>query len=405
MSKPGVAARLGAARIIGRVLRQGAYSNVLTNSGLGDLSDEDRRFATSLVYGVLRNRAAVDHSIAGRTADRRVESEVRDILRVAAFELGEGRTPTHAVVDSAVEAARMAGKERAAGFVNGVLRALARHPQAAWLDGDAPRDLRWSVPAWLLTSLDAQWGSEETDRFLAASHESPAIGMRLRKPVELGPSILERDVLGFSEAVYGTELIEGAVVQDPASIAVGRAAAVQPTDVVLDMAAAPGGKAIHLADIGPRLVIAADRHERRVATAAKRSRQAGHSFPWLVADGRRPPFRGGTFDVVVVDAPCSGLGTLRRRPEIKDRVQPEGVERLAAIQREMLAAALSLVRPGGRIVYSVCTVTREETTDQVSALNAAAPDGIPGKVWGNGVLLAPHITGTDGMFISIVRRA
>jgi 16S rRNA (cytosine967-C5)-methyltransferase len=166
---------------------------------------------------------------------------------------------------------------------------------------------------------------------------------------------------------------------------------------VLDVAAAPGGKTLHLLDqTGGRGVVALDRHTRRVEDGARRVPQAH----WVVGDGTKPPFRGRSFDRVLLDAPCSGLGTLRRRPEVRLRVDADQVQALSALQREMLEAAMGLVVPGGRLVYSVCTVTPEETVEVTRDFDLQPPD-VPGVVWGNGRLLAPHLTSTDGMFIAV----
>lgn len=403
MTRTGLAPRLEAAAVVARVLREGAYSNVLVGKAFGAFDPQDRRFATSLVYGVLRNRRLLDHTIDAHSGRKSIDRHVRDVLRVATFELSRPGAAAHAIVDSAVEGVKELGLQRASGFVNGVLRAIARSDRSMF-DG-ADRALRWSVPSWLPERLDEVWGTPaETDAFLAASHETPFTGLRLTGHHSIDESaIVEREVLGFEDAVYTSELVEGAMVQDPASIAVGKAAAVTPDETVLDMAAAPGGKAMQMADAGPRYLVAADRHGKRVARSATRAKAEGHDFPWIIADGRTPPFRDGTFDVVVLDAPCSGLGTLRRRPEIRDRVSEDDIANLATIQSDLLDQAVRLVKSTGRVVYSVCTVTAEETLHQVTNRNATAPPDIPGLVKGNGLFLAPHITGTDGMFISVVR--
>jgi 16S rRNA (cytosine967-C5)-methyltransferase len=171
------------------------------------------------------------------------------------------------------------------------------------------------------------------------------------------------------------------------------------------MAAAPGGKTLHLLDQmeGTGLLIGADRHGRRVASARHRLREAGVEIPWVVADGVAAPFAPATFDRVLLDAPCTGLGTLRRRPEIRHRLDPDSPDRLAAQQRRLLDAALSLVKPDGFVVYAVCTVFAAETTMVVAERRAEAPDGLPGRPTGNGWLLGPHLTSSDGMFISLVR--
>jgi 16S rRNA (cytosine967-C5)-methyltransferase len=183
-----------------------------------------------------------------------------------------------------------------------------------------------------------------------------------------------------------------------------QALSVTPGDTVLDMAMAPGNKTAAIADALARSgrVVASDLHTRRSFSAARRLARMGVTVDMVIADARRPPFRPGTFDRILLDAPCTGLGTLRRRPEIKLRLDPEAPGRLAAVQRQMLEAALPLLRPGGRLVYSVCTVFPEETVEVVAGLGAVPPAELPGRVWSDGRLLAPHLTATDGMFIAVI---
>ncbi|MGH9891728.1 MAG: hypothetical protein ACREA0_07055, partial [bacterium] len=209
------------------------------------------------------------------------------------------------------------------------------------------------------------------------------------------------------EGAYELEgrLVAGArayPLADPSSVAVVSALGVERGQRVADLAAAPGGKTMDIADrLGhDGMVVASDPKQRRALRAARRVPQA----QWMIADGRAPALRGRRFDRVLIDAPCSGLGTLRRRPELRHRATPAEVVRLATLQRQMLAAGFELVADGGRLVYSVCTVTPEETVDQVRDLGAKPPGGLPGREWGGGWLLAPHLTGTDGMFVAVFDR-
>jgi 16S rRNA (cytosine967-C5)-methyltransferase len=192
-------------------------------------------------------------------------------------------------------------------------------------------------------------------------------------------------------------------IQDGASVAVGLALDPQPGDRILDLAAAPGGKTLHIADrlgsVG--LVVASDQNPRRVAGA--RRRLAGSPVRWCVADGRRVPFPAACFDRVLLDAPCSGIGTLRRRPEIRFRVSAARIDQLSLLQAEMLEEAMRVVKPGGTVVYSVCTVTPQETLNVIDQLPTEPIAGLPGRAWGSGWLLGPHLTGTDGMFITKIR--
>lgn len=394
--RPGVAARRAAATAVGRVLRSGAYSNRLVDASA--LRGPDGDLFRFLTYTTLRHLARIDAVVESNSnkAVAGLDADVVDVLRVGVAELLYGRAPEHAIVDSAVESIKSGDRRRASGFVNGVLRAVIRTGSG---DG-AVNDPRDEYPDWLVTQLDAEWPTQEVTAFLTSSLGDAPRQVRSRPGAhtdELTP------VVGIAGAFEWTDrgaVAAGFVVQDAASVAVGNAVPLAPGDLVLDMAAAPGGKAIHLLDRGAR-VVAADRHLRRVQDGSRRSPGPA----WLVADGLFTPFRASSFDHVLLDAPCSGLGTMRRRPEVRYRLNPDSVSAMGDRQRTLLEAALLLVKPGGTVTYSVCTVTAQETVGVVAGLDAEAPSGTRGRAWGNGVLLGPHLTGTDGMFISVVRRS
>jgi 16S rRNA (cytosine967-C5)-methyltransferase len=203
-----------------------------------------------------------------------------------------------------------------------------------------------------------------------------------------------------------------ATPQDQASQAVAAAVDARPGERVLDLAAAPGGKATAIAEAmhDDGVVVAADLHRGRVDVVRRAATRLGlRSTMLVVADGTRPPFAPGSFDRVLVDAPCSGLGVLRRRAEARWRVAEADLAALAALQRDLLTAAAALVRPGGRLVYSVCTVTDEETIaidewaiGALPAMRASTPPSAPWRPHGRGALLLPHDAGTDGMFLLVL---
>ena len=193
-------------------------------------------------------------------------------------------------------------------------------------------------------------------------------------------------------------------VQDRASQWVAELVDARPGELVADLCAAPGGKATAMASTGAT-VIAADLHPTRAALIAENGLSTV-----VVADARRPPFRRASFDRVLVDAPCSGLGALRRRPDARWRIEPDDVERLAELQRELVDAAVTLLRPGGVLVYSVCTLTKAESLGIDEHLAAQHPElvpleppGDPWQPWGRGGLLLPQTAGTDGMTILRLR--
>jgi 16S rRNA (cytosine967-C5)-methyltransferase len=264
--------------------------------------------------------------------------------------------------------------------VNAVLRRVAGAP-VEWPD-DATR---LSVPDWVLDRLDADLGPEDARAALAAMNEPATV----------------------------TERADG-YVQDPASQRVAAAVEVEPGERVLDLCAAPGGKATALAAAADGvLVVAADVRPGRAGLVAANAARVGVAdrVAVVAADGTRPPLQDGQFDRVLVDAPCSGLGTLRRRADLRWRVEPAAVDRLAALQGRLLTSAADLVRPGGTLVYSVCTLTAAESTAVDEALAGERrglvpldPPGEPWRPWGRGTILLPQAEGSDGMCLFRYRR-
>jgi 16S rRNA (cytosine967-C5)-methyltransferase len=363
-----VNARAVALDVLGRIDPEGAYANLALSAALdrSGLAGPDRGFATDLVYGTTRMRRACDF-LVDRFLAREVEPRVRNVLRMGAYQLVFAHVPPHAAVGETVEVA----PRRARGLVNAVLRRVAETP-VVWPD-DA---IRLSVPDWVAGQLEDDLGPEDAAGALVAMNEPATV----------------------------TERPDG-YVQDPASQQVVVAVGVAPGERVLDLCAAPGGKATALAEVGG-LVVAADIRPARARLVAANAARLGLAdrIDVVAADGTATPWRPGSFDRVLVDAPCSGLGTLRRRADLRWRVEPDAVDRLAALQRRLLAAAADLVRPGGTLVYSVCTLTADESTEVDDWLVGERPDlapldppGEPWRPWGRGAILLPQAAGTDGM--------
>jgi len=398
--KAGVAARATAAGLVGRVDREGAWSNALLRKL--DMPENDARLVRHLTYGTLRNLARIDRAIAAMSKRPfgSIQGPLLDCLRVAFHEVLFDRTPDHAAADTAAEAARAAGYGPAVGFVNALVRRLQRQGEPS-----PPGSLSetYGIPQWATADLRETWGLESTAAFLEASHRQAPLTFWMEEGVRPPAGAVLTAVAG----VYARGTVPappGALIIDPASAAAAQAVMVSPGHRVLDIGAAPGGKSAILWAAAPRALAAVDVHPRRIRRAARR--WAGSEFGgwWVLADGRRPPFPPGTFDRVLLDAPCTGLGTLRRRPEIRYRVTEDDYRRLASRQRSLLEAGLEMLRPGGRLVYSVCTVTSAETTGAVAGLGARPPEGLPGRRTEEGLLMAPHLTDTDGMFIAVLQR-
>lgn len=403
--KPGVPARAAARSIVTRVLRSGAYTNLVVRPETRSLPARDAALAQRLAYDTLRNLLRIDRtieSVSSRPLDS-IQNDVLDALRVGVNEVLFARTTDHAAVDSTVEVVRSI-QPRATGFCNAVLREVARRGEPPIPDDARGTALQVGQPRWIWELLRDAWDPFEAREFLAASQsDAPRVG-RLRTGEPPADAVPVPDITGAFVLSNTSPVPDNISIQDGASIAVGLALDPQPGDRILDLAAAPGGKTLHIADrLGSEgLLIASDRNPRRVSGAQRRL--AGNPVRWCVADGRRVPFPAGCFDRVLLDAPCSGIGTLRRRPEIRFRVSAAGIDQLSRLQAEMLEEAMRVVKPGGTVVYSVCTVTPQETVNVISDLPTEPIAGLPGRPWGSGWLLGPHLTGTDGMFITRIRR-
>ncbi len=363
-----------------------------------------RVLARRLAYDTLRNLLRIDRTISSVSARglSSIDDGVLDTLRVGVNELLFAATADHAAVDSAVEVARSIQRS-ATGFCNAVLRAVIREGEPDLPPGDDGSALRLGQPLWVYQLMVETWGRPEAEAFFDKSQSEAARTARLRYGQASDDAAQVAGINGVYELPPDTPLPENMMIQDGASVAVGLALDAQPGERVLDLAAAPGGKTLQILDQmhGRGLVVAADGHPRRVRSAARRSQDT--PVRWCVADGRQAPFRSDSFDRVLVDAPCTGLGTLRRRPEVRYRIEEADVLALASLQERMLVEALRVVKPGGRVVYSVCTVTPQETVGVVEGLTTEPVVTLPGRAWNDGWLLGPHLTGTDGMFITSIK--
>jgi 16S rRNA (cytosine967-C5)-methyltransferase len=374
MTATASSSRAVAVEALRRVDEHGAYANLVVPALLGaadhDLDERDRRFVTELVYGTVRMQRACDW-LCDRFLTRDIEPAVRAALRVGAYQLAFLRTPAHAAVDATVEVA----PRRARGLVNAVLRRVAAAlPED---DDDWPSvGIRLSYPDWIVERLVADLGAPAGLGALAAMNESAEVTVR-----------------------------DDGYVQDRASQWVAAYVEAGVGQRVIDLCAAPGGKSTALAEAGGE-VVALDRRPARAGLVVANAARLGLRVATVVADARRPPVRTASFDRVLLDAPCTGLGALRRRPDARWRIDVEAVDRLAALQRELVDAAVALLAPGGRLVYSVCTLTDAESS-AIAAHVARTHPGLvpapaPGPPWsplGTGGRVLPQDEGTDGMAV------
>jgi 16S rRNA (cytosine967-C5)-methyltransferase len=424
-------ARAAALLVLRESARGGStLAEALARPAVDSLDERERGLVQELVLGTLRRRGWLDHVLAGLVERplERLNPGVRDALRLGAYQLLFTRVAPHAAVSEAVGLARRC-EPRAAGFANAVLRRLQREGAPGAPD-PALDPLAWlttwgSLPRWLAERWMRRLGAERAMARARALLEPPAVHFRSnpRRPdaaarlQAAGVRAAPLCVPGAQEALEGRLqplAAEGTVyVQDEGSQLVAHLAWVE--GLVLDACAAPGGKSLLLADLGAgrTRVAAAELSRRRARTlAALRSRWGAVEVGVVVADARRPPFRAA-FDGVLLDAPCSGLGTIARHPDIRWRLQPADVARHARRQAELLASVAVLVRPGGQLVYATCSVEPEENEGVLAPFLAAHPDFSPAPLpgWAEGfadgpfVKMEPAARRGDAFFAAVLRRA
>ncbi|MGY1772550.1 RsmB/NOP family class I SAM-dependent RNA methyltransferase [Blastococcus sp. SYSU D00813] len=434
-------ARLTAYDVLDAVTSREAYANLLLPQLLREreLDTRDAAFTTQLAYGALRAQGTLD-AVLATLVDRplaELDPRVLDLLRLGAYQLLDLRVPAHAAVATTVDLTRAVVGTGASGLVNAVLRKVAGGgDRAAWLErlgagGDQRLALATDHPRWVVAAWrDALGGDDELEPALLADDAAPEVHLVARRVArealaeesggEPGPWSPYAVRMGGGDPGRLPSVRAGAAaVQDEgsqlAALLLARAPLEGPDGAWLDMCAGPGGKSGLLAAVRPAGVrlTAADRAPHR-AELVRRALRGEDDVEVLVADGREPPWAAGSFDRVLLDAPCTGLGALRRRPEVRWRRTPEDVAPLAGLQRELLDGALASVRPGGVVAYVTCSPHTAETEDVVGGVAArddvevlpVAPlfPEVPRIERGRYGQLWPHRHGTDAMFLSLLRR-
>lgn len=387
-------ARDVARRVLDRVELGGAWATPALDGELArsGLEERDRRLAAELVYGVLRHRTRLDRALSAHADLGRTPPRVVNALRVAAYQLLLlDRVPGYAAVDDAVRAARAIAGARLGGFCNAVLRKVvaAREPGLP----DEPRAriaAEFSLPAWIVDELAAAAPERVGELAAAFAQAAPLVarGNRLRttrealieelaavgvaaRPIAEAPMALALD--GGGDPARSASFRAGRwTVQDSGAQRVGLVAAPRAGQRVLDACAGVGGKSTHLAELADDAahIDAADQLATKLALAADSARRLGLSSVHPVTCDLLDPAAplAAAYDLIVLDAPCSGLGVLRRHPDAKWRLRPADVPRLAQLQRQLLDAVVARLAPGGALVYAVCSFTRAEGPDQIAAL-------------------------------------
>jgi 16S rRNA (cytosine967-C5)-methyltransferase len=434
-------ARLTAYDVLDGVSSRAAYANLLLPQLLREreLDERDAAFATQLAYGALRAQGTLDAVLAPLVSRPLAELDPRvlDLLRLGAYQLIDLRVPSHAAVDTTVDLTRAIVGTGASGLVNAVLRKVATGgDRAAWLgtlggDVEARLELVTDHPRWIVDAWRAALGGDaELEAALLADNAPPDVHLVARRmeraalveesggePGPWSPAAVR--LHGGDPGRLASVRSGKAAVQDEgsqlAALLLARAPLEGPDAKWLDMCAGPGGKAALLSAVRPDGVrlTAADRAPHR-AELVRTSLAGEVDVEVLTADGTAPPWAPDSFDRVLLDAPCTGLGALRRRPEVRWRRTPDDVAPLVALQTALLDSALASVRVGGVVAYVTCSPHAAETVGVVDA--AAARDDVevipvaplfpdvPDMARGDYGQLWPHRHGTDAMFMALLRR-
>lgn len=418
-------ARWCAFSVLRRVFERGAYADRAFAAEAAHLAARDRALAMRMAYGAVQRRATLDavvQRLAGRSPGR-LHPAVRAALRLGLVQLlfMEG-IADHAAVNETVELAKVAGSP-AAKLVNAVLRRAAREGREVVADFDdatpAEAAVMHSVPRWLAEQLWAEQGSEEARAFLARVNEPAESALRVntlvaspqevrsRLPVDShpAPGLPEGLVLAGPFAIEDSELWRaGAIMgQSRGSMTVARATDPQPGERVLDLCAAPGAKTTHLAAlVGDQAeIVAVERHTGRARALEQTCARMRAACVRVEVTDATSPRADAPFVRVLLDPPCSGLGTLQSRPDLRWRISPERIATLAELQRRMLERAAAATTGGSVIVYSVCTISRAETVAVIdSFLGVHAEFALE-----RSFQLLPHRDGTDGFYVARLQRS
>ncbi len=397
---PAMTAREVARRVLDRVQTGNAWATLALDGELAraGLEERDRRLAAEIVYGVLRHRQRLDRALATHADLKRTPPRVLTALRVAAYQLlFLDRVPGYAAVDDAVAATREVAGAKLAGFCNAVLRKLATAKEPPLPPpGRARLELEHSMPAWIIDELVAIDPDLADARAAALNQPAPLVGrantLRTTRDALIAQLVADgataQPVDGLPMAIRFEGLGDPArspsfqaglwTVQDPGAQRVGELAAPRDGQRILDACAGVGGKSTHLAELaGDRVQIdAADQSKTKLELLAQTAARLGITSINAIACDLTDPAAplAAQYDLVVLDAPCSGLGVLRRHPDAKWRVKPDDVPRVAIVQRKLLDAVVARLAPGGTLIYSVCTFTRAEGPEQIQALLLRHPE-------------------------------
>ncbi len=440
MNSPAGDARMLAAYAVARILREGVTLDVALHDTLvaapASLSSSVRSLSYGAVRGYYRHEAILGKLLSQPV--RSLDLRLRALLSVALFELEDARTPEYAVVDAAVKTAKATDAARASGLVNAVLRRYLRERKT--LDDEIARNpvTRHASPIWLADRYRADWPVRWTQLLAAGDTQAP-MWLRVNSRRTTADAYLEklreaglparadarvplavvldspcdvRDLPGFGEGLVSVQDLGAQCVAFPLQLAAGQR--------VLDACAAPGGKTALIAEREPELagLVGVDLDPQRLTRVKENLLRGALHADLKAADAANPSawWDGVAFDRILLDAPCSALGVIRRHPDIRIRKSPSGIDKLPLLQARLLTSMWGMLAPGGRLVYATCTVTRSENRDVVAAFLEGTPDAriVPAENWpgwpgfgegdGFGRQIIPGEAGADGFYYAALEK-
>jgi 16S rRNA (cytosine967-C5)-methyltransferase len=441
-------ARDAAVRVVYKVLREGAYSNIAVKQELDEskLGRLDKALVTEIVNGTLRNLTRIDWVKSQFAKKNKIEPWIEDIIRCGIYQIiFLDRVPDSAVCNESSELARKHGHEGTVRFVNGVLRNISRNKEKLAYpdkDKDAVRYLSifYSHPEWIVRKWIMDYGRQFTGELLKANNEVPPFTIRynsLKTTKQQLMEILAEESIECDNGRYnqeaihirGTSAIEDKAsfkkgyyqVQDESSMLVAHITDPKPGDIILDMCSAPGGKTTHIAELMKNQgeIVARDIHKHKLKLVEESCSRLGVSIVKTELQDGLLLHEGSLerFDKVLLDAPCSGLGVMRRKPDLRWKKEPENYMELAKLQSRMLSMASRYVKTGGTLIYSTCTINKTENIQvvkdfllnnqqfQLKSLIGQIPESLTCESAREGYLeLFPNTHGTDGFFIAKIEK-
>lgn len=431
--------------LLDTISRKQTYSNLLLNKTIHryQLESRDAAFLTELVYGTLQRQQTLDFYLQP-FVKRKIDDWVQQLLRLTMYQLVFlDKVPEHAAIFEAVEIAKDKGHKGIASFVNGVLRSVQRKgvPSLETIKNPIERvAVETSHPQWLVARWVEQFGMEQTKKMclenLMVPHQTARVNLK-KITRECCLEKLEQEGFLVKKSVLvpeGIQCLKGNLahsksfeeglftIQDESSMLVAHAFRFVGEERVLDACAAPGGKTTHIAEklTENGQVVALDIHEHKVKLLKQQAERLGHRNILVKAmdsNNAREHFSDSSFDSVLLDAPCSGLGVLKRKPDIKYQKQPSDLEKLQHVQLKLLRHVAPLVKEDGQLVYSTCTVNKNENEDVVASFLAEnssfeldidfkerMPEAVQPLIFDGKLQILPHYFGTDGFFIASFRR-